>query len=78
MLVSLCLIAAATAALLFMAAVPASAEKPPPPPTADTVPEASVRPSTTLSGRTASVYEADTESNLVLNHGDGGTNVSVP
>ncbi len=53
---------AAAAAVLFLAAVP----------------EASVRPSTTLSGRTASVYEANTESNLVLNHGDGGTNVAVP
>lgn len=39
---------------------------------------ASVRPSTTLSGRTASVYETDTESNLVLNHADGGANASVP
>ncbi len=53
---------AAAAAVLFLAAVP----------------EASVRPSTTLSGRTASVYEANTESNLVLNHGDGGANVAVP
>ncbi len=62
MLASLCLITVATAAVLFLAAVP----------------EASVRPSTTPSGRTASVYEADTESNLVLNHGDSGASASVP
>ena len=44
----------------------------------DAVPEASARPSTILSRRSVPVYETDTESSLVLNHGDGGANVSVP